>query len=92
MNWADPAARWVWPASQQFLMHFPNFVRAFAHGTAYYVDGYTGAALWLPPNVHLNEDMLIALLQRTVSKQIQKDFFPGFCHFIGSQQYSQMSC
>jgi ribosomal protein S18 acetylase RimI-like enzyme len=80
-NWEDPAARWVWPDPQQFLTHFPSFVRAFggrafAHGSAYYVDGYTGAALWLPPDVHPDEDMLIALLQRTVSEQIQKDFFP----------------
>ena len=82
-NWADPAARWVWPDSQQFLTHFPSFVRAFggkafAHGSAYYVDGYTGAALWLPPDVHPDENALIALLQRTVSEQIQKDFFPVF--------------
>jgi ribosomal protein S18 acetylase RimI-like enzyme len=80
-NWEDPAARWVWPDSQQFLTHFPSFVRAFGgkaftHGSAYYVDGYVGAALWLPPDVHPDEDMLIALLQRTVSEQIQKDFFP----------------
>jgi ribosomal protein S18 acetylase RimI-like enzyme len=80
-NWEDPAARWVWPDSQQFLTHFPSFVRAFggrafAHGSAYYVDGYTGAALWLPPDVHPDENALIALLQQTVSEQIQKDFFP----------------
>jgi ribosomal protein S18 acetylase RimI-like enzyme len=82
-NWADPAARWVWPDSQQFLTHFPSFVRAFggkafAHGSAYYVDGYVGAALWLPPDVHPDENALIALLQRTVSEQIQKDFSPVF--------------
>ena len=80
-NWEDPAARWVWPDSQQFLTHFPSFVRAlggkaFAHGSAYYVDGYTGAALWVPPDVHPDENALIALLKRTVSEQIQKDFFP----------------
>jgi ribosomal protein S18 acetylase RimI-like enzyme len=82
-NWADPAARWVWPDSQQFLMHFPSFVRAFggkafAHGSAYYVDVYVGAALWLPPDVHPDEEALIALVQRTVSEQIQKDFFSVF--------------
>jgi len=82
-NWEDPAARWVWPDSQQFLMHFPNFVRmfggkAFAHGSAYYVDGYIGAALWLPPDVHPDENALIALIQQTVSEQIQKDFFRVF--------------
>jgi ribosomal protein S18 acetylase RimI-like enzyme len=82
-NWADPAARWVWPDSQRFLMYFPSFVRAFggkafAHGSAYYIDGYIGAALWLPPDVHTDENALIALLQRTVSDQIQKDVFAVF--------------
>ena len=82
-NWADPAARWVWPDSQRFLMYFPSFVRAFggkafAHGSAYYIDDYIGAALWLPPDVHPDENALIALLQRTVSDQIQKDVFAVF--------------
>src|SRR5687767_10289287 len=53
---ADPAARWTWPDPQQYLVHFPAFVKvlggkAFAHGSAYCVDGYAGAALWLPPEV-----------------------------------------
>lgn len=35
---------------QQYLKHFPRFVKAFAgkafiHESAYYVDGYLGAAL-----------------------------------------------
>jgi hypothetical protein len=60
---ADPAARWTWPDPQQYLRHFPGFVmalggKAFAHGSAYYVDGYeqmaalpsAGAAL--VPAVH----------------------------------------
>jgi ribosomal protein S18 acetylase RimI-like enzyme len=80
---ADPAARWTWPDPQQYLRHFPRFVQAFggnafAHGSAYYVDGYAGAALWLPPEVHADEDMLITLLQRTVSEQMQKDAFAVF--------------
>jgi ribosomal protein S18 acetylase RimI-like enzyme len=75
---ADPAARWTWPDPQQYLRHFPRFAQAiggtaFAHGSAYYVDDYAGAALWLPPEVHPDEDMLITLLQRTGSAQVQKD-------------------
>jgi hypothetical protein len=40
---ADPAVRWTWPDPNQYLMHFPSFVRAFggnafAHESAYYVD------------------------------------------------------
>lgn len=79
----DPAARWSWPDLQQYFMHFPSFVRAvggkaFTQGTAYYVDGYAAAALWLPPNVHPDEDKLNSLVQRTVSQQIQKDFLSIF--------------
>ena len=75
---ADPAARWVWPDSQEYFMHFPTFARAFGgkaftHGTAYYVNSYAGAALWLSPHVYPDEDVLITVLQRTVSEQIQKD-------------------
>jgi hypothetical protein len=29
-NLADPASRWLWPDPQQFLIHFPSFVKAFA--------------------------------------------------------------
>jgi ribosomal protein S18 acetylase RimI-like enzyme len=80
---ADPAARWAYADPQQYLMHFPNFVRAFggkafAHGSAYYVDGYAGAALWLPPEIHPDEDALIPLLQRTVAEPVQKDLFAVF--------------
>jgi len=80
---ADPAARWAWPEPQQYLQHFPSFVKAFggnafAHGSSYYVNDYAGAALWLPPDVHPDEDALFTLLQRTIPRQIQKDFFAVF--------------
>ncbi len=80
---ADPAARWTWPDPDQYLRHFPSLVRAFggrafAHGSAHFVDGYAGAALWLPPEVHPDEDALITLLQRTVPAQGQQDVFTVF--------------
>jgi hypothetical protein len=57
---ADPVVRWTWPDAQQYLRHFPRFVqafggKAFAHGSAYYVDGYAGTALWLSPGVPLTK-------------------------------------
>ncbi|HET6780548.1 MAG TPA: GNAT family N-acetyltransferase [bacterium] len=77
---ADPAARWTWRDPRQYLMHFPRFVKAFGgmaftHGSAYYVDGYAGAALWLPPDVQPDEDVMTELLQRTASDRIQEDVF-----------------
>jgi GNAT superfamily N-acetyltransferase len=76
----DPPARWAYSDPPQYLIHFPRFVRAFGgqafvHKSAYYIDGYAGAALWLPPEVHPDEDALIALVQRTVSEPVQKDVF-----------------
>lgn len=80
---ADPAARWTWPDPQQYLLHFPDFVKAlggnaFASKGAYYLEGYAGAALWLPPDVGPDEDALVALLQRTGSASVQKDLSAVF--------------
>ncbi len=70
---ADPAARWLYPDPHQYLRNFPGFVRAFAgksleYNSAYYVDGYLGAALWLPPAVYPDEEALAGVIQRSVSE------------------------
>ena len=70
---ADPAARWLYPDSNQYSVNFPNFVKvfggkAFEHGSAYTIDDYAGAALWLPPEVHPDEEALAGLIQRSVSE------------------------
>lgn len=80
---ADPAARWIYSDPHQYLTNFPHFVRAFGgnafeQGTAYYIDEYSGVALWLPPGVQPDEDALIALLQGSVSEQDREDAFAVF--------------
>lgn len=80
---SDPAARWIYPNAQQYLEVFPNFIRmfggkAFQHKSAYYVDGFTAAALWLPPNVSSDEDALVSLFKNTVSCTIQDELFYVF--------------
>ena len=75
---SDPGARWAWPDPQQLLTHFPAFVQAFAgaafsKGTAYYVDGYAGAALWLPPDASPDEEALSDVLQSSASEQTLAD-------------------
>ncbi len=77
---ADPAVRWAFPDPHQYWTAWPEFVRAFggrafAHGTAHYVGKYAGAALWLPPGVHPDEDALLALMQRTVAGPEQDEVF-----------------
>jgi ribosomal protein S18 acetylase RimI-like enzyme len=85
---ADPANRWLWPDARMYLLHFPKFARAFggeafAHGSAYYIKGYAGAALWLPPDVHLEMEALIALLQNTCAEQA-KMHAPAVIEKMGS--------
>src|SRR5260221_9666076 len=79
----DPAARWIYPDPHQYFTHFPPFVRAFggnafAHESAYYVDGYAGAALWLPSEVHPDDDELSAMLERTATEWERRDVLPVF--------------
>ncbi len=75
---ADPAVRWVWPDPQKYLSHFSTFARAFGgkaftNKSAHYVGNYSGAALWLPPDVYPDVDQLISLLQTTGSDEAKKD-------------------
>jgi len=77
---ADPVARWSWPHSRQYLTSMPSFIRAFGgnaftHGSAYCTDGYAGAALWLPPGVPPDEEMLGEIVCRTVSASTRGDVF-----------------
>jgi ribosomal protein S18 acetylase RimI-like enzyme len=74
----DPVVRWIYPNPDQYLTYMPPFVRAFggkafAHGSAYHMDWYAGAALWLPPGVQYDEDTLMSLIQNTVGEWERKD-------------------
>ena len=75
---ADPATRWVWPEPQKYLSNFSSFAKAFggkafANKSGHYVGSYSGAALWLPPNVHPDVDQLNALLQSSGSDEAKKN-------------------
>jgi GNAT superfamily N-acetyltransferase len=75
----DPGARWIYPDPYNYMSYFPEIIRAFGggafqHGTAHYVDGFFGAALWLPPDVAPKEEEMMALMQRTVSESTLGDF------------------
>ena len=76
----DPLTRWIYPDPHQYLRYFPEVIRLFAgnafeHGSGYYVDGFSGAALWLPPAVHPRADEMQTLLKQTVPKQNQEGVF-----------------
>ncbi|HZD35293.1 MAG TPA: GNAT family N-acetyltransferase [Nitrososphaeraceae archaeon] len=84
---ADPATRWVWSDPQKYLSHFYSFAmafggKAFVNGSAYYIGNYSGAALWLPPNVHHDVDQIMELLKNTGSDEAKMD---------GPEVFSKMS-
>ena len=79
----DPAARWAWPDPQQYVDAFPRFARAFGGGaveagTAHYVDGFCGVALWLPPGTSPDEASLVRVVEDTVAGALQDALFSLF--------------
>lgn len=75
---ADPVTRWTWADPRVYLTTFPHFARAFggrafARGSAHYVQDHVGAALWLPPGEHADEEVMGKLMEQTVPGAVQKD-------------------
>lgn len=84
----DPVARWCWPDPNQYVENMPGFIRAFAggafeHNGAYCSNDHAGAALWLPPNVHSDEQALGDIMQRTLSDETRNDLFAVFEQLAG---------
>ena len=80
---ADPVMRWLYPHPSKFLKHFPELMKhfgdkAFPNTSAHYVDGFVGAALWLPPGVAFDGEAIASLLQRTVAEEQHADLFDVF--------------
>ncbi len=73
----DPVLRWVMPDPQQYLTYAPEFVRrfcgrAFEGQSAFAVQGFMGAALWLRPGVEPDGESLAELMQRAVPEEDQE--------------------
>jgi hypothetical protein len=62
---------------------FPRFARAFSGGainagTAYYVEGFSGVALWLPSGTLPNEASLLCVIEDTAAEERQDAMFSMF--------------
>ena len=80
---SDPMARWSSPDPGTYLATFPSLAKAFggeafAAGTAYFADGYAGAALWLPPGTHPDEQAMIELIEKMAPEAIRADLYNIF--------------
>jgi ribosomal protein S18 acetylase RimI-like enzyme len=77
---SDPVIRWLYPEAYEYLSHYPSFVRAFggrafASATAYVDENFGGAALWLPPGVHVDGELLQSVLQESVASSRHEEGF-----------------
>ena len=76
-------ARWSSPDPAKYLEVMPQLARAFggnafAHGTADCLDGYVGAATWLPPGVEPDTDRLMSIMQENTPRAIMPDMTQVF--------------
>jgi ribosomal protein S18 acetylase RimI-like enzyme len=79
----DPAARWMYPQTRRYFEFFPHFVEAFGgpafeSGRVDQVGGHRGAALWLPPGIHPDDDAVSALIERSVPERDRAALFSLF--------------
>jgi ribosomal protein S18 acetylase RimI-like enzyme len=76
----DPVERWLYPQSQQYLTHFPEFLKAFGgkafdERTVWGLGECSAVALWLPPGVEPDADAITNVLTESVSPAQHGDLF-----------------
>jgi GNAT superfamily N-acetyltransferase len=74
----DPMARWSLPDPAKYLATFSSIAKAFGgsafeKGTAYIANGFTGAALWLPPGAGSDEESLKRIFDENTHDNIKDD-------------------
>jgi ribosomal protein S18 acetylase RimI-like enzyme len=85
---ADPVTRWLWPDPHQYLTSMAPFTRAFAgkafvHDSAYGTSDFGGVSLWLPPGIHVDDQPVTEILERTVSQATRAAAFSVFGQMAG---------
>jgi GNAT superfamily N-acetyltransferase len=70
--------RWSLPDPRKYLTALPLMARAFggsafANRTSYIADGFTGTALWLPPDIGPDEETLLRVLNEHADASTKED-------------------
>jgi len=79
----DPFARFVWSSPHEYLRAVPLFIPEFAggsfeRGSAYVSADFSGAALWLPPMVHPNDEAVEKVVRDTATPEHLDDVLSTF--------------
>jgi GNAT superfamily N-acetyltransferase len=75
---SDPMTRWAFPEPATYLRIMPQLARAFggngfAHGAAHLTAGGAAAAMWLPPGIQPDTEVLTSLAAAHSPKEQQAD-------------------
>jgi ribosomal protein S18 acetylase RimI-like enzyme len=76
----DPVERWLYPETQQYLTHFPEFLgafggKAFDEQTVWRLGEFAAVALWLPPGTKADGGAISTVLAESVSADKHADMF-----------------
>ena len=79
----DPVERWAHPEPHRYLTHFRSYTKAscgrpFEHASAHHTPDFSGAALWLPPGIELDQEAVVGVLERTLEPERLKVAFAIF--------------
>ncbi|REL39193.1 GNAT family N-acetyltransferase [Rhodohalobacter sp. SW132] len=70
---SDPQLRFLYPDPLQYQTYAFDFFKAFGgnafeQNSAHQAGGYSGVALWLPPDFHPNEEDLVNLIHKSADE------------------------
>jgi ribosomal protein S18 acetylase RimI-like enzyme len=70
---SDPQLRFLFPDPLQYQTYAFDFFKAFGGNalekdSAHHVAGFSGVALWLPPDTHPNEEDLVNLIHKSADE------------------------
>lgn len=91
----DPFVRWAVSDPHQYLTNYPRIFRAFigkaiANSAAFYAEGFSGVAVWLPPGVSIDEQEIAIAIENLGSSPLQEymiELFEGFSKYHPSEPH-----
>jgi ribosomal protein S18 acetylase RimI-like enzyme len=74
----DPVQRWLYPAAETYLERFPLFLSetsaaAYESGGVWQLHDSAAVAIWMPPDAHEDDDVLVSSLMQTVDSSKHAD-------------------
>lgn len=91
----DPFVRWAASDPHQYLTRYPSLFKAFIskalkNHTAYYAEGFSGVAVWIPPEASLDEEEIALAIQNLGDSPLQdmaENLFEQVSKFHPNQPY-----